>query len=102
MGGCITASLLTSLGRGDWIRFSEAEYCRAIWRLAADLPALRALKPKLRQEVLNSALCDGAQLTRGLEQAWCGMVRRWNQEQQASRAFATESDAISNQKIIAD
>jgi predicted O-linked N-acetylglucosamine transferase (SPINDLY family) len=102
MGGCITASLLTSLGRGDWIRFSEAEYCRAIWRLAADLPALRALKPKLRQEVLNSALCDGAQLTRGLEQAWCGMVGRWNQEQQASRAFVKESDAISKQKIIAD
>jgi predicted O-linked N-acetylglucosamine transferase (SPINDLY family) len=42
--------------------------------LCADLPALRAGKAALRQEVLASALFDGPDLCRALEQALAAMA----------------------------
>jgi len=42
--------------------------------LCADLPALRAGKQSLREEVLASPLFDGADLCRALEQAFQAMA----------------------------
>lgn len=74
MGGCLTATMLDALGRGEWITFDRREHCERIWQLARDRQALRALRQELRRQVHASSLCDGADLCRALEQAWRGMI----------------------------
>ena len=68
------ASILTSLGRPDWIARSPEEYIAIAQRLAADPQALAAIRSGLRTELQASPLMDNAGFTRELEdlyrQAW--------------------------------
>lgn len=68
------ASILTSLGRPDWIARSPEEYIAIAQRLAADPQALAAIRSGLRAELQASPLMDNAGFTRELEdlyrQAW--------------------------------
>lgn len=68
------ASILTSLGRPDWIARSPEEYIAIAQRLAADPQALAAIRSGLRAELRASPLMDNAGFTRELEdlyrQAW--------------------------------
>jgi protein O-GlcNAc transferase len=48
--------LLTYLGRTEWLAESHADYVRIARELAADVPALNALRLGLRQEVESSAI----------------------------------------------
>lgn len=72
------ASILTSLGRPEWIARSPEEYIAIAQRLAADPQALAAIRSGLRDELRASPLMDNAGFTRELEalyrQAWDG---RW-------------------------
>ena len=68
------ASILTSLGRPDWIARSPEEYIAIAQRLGADPQALAAIRSGLRAELQASPLMDNAGFTRELEalylQAW--------------------------------
>ncbi|MFZ4805462.1 MAG: tetratricopeptide repeat protein [Synechococcus lacustris] len=73
------ASILTSLGRPDWIARSPQEYIAIAQRLASDPQALATIRSGLRAELQASPLMDNAGFTRELEdlyrQAWeqrCG------------------------------
>lgn len=68
------ASILTSLGRPDWIARSPEQYIAIAQRLAADPQALATIRSGLRAELRASPLMDNAGFTRELEalyrQAW--------------------------------
>ncbi|MBW0173034.1 MAG: tetratricopeptide repeat protein [Vulcanococcus sp.] len=68
------ASILTSLGRPEWIARSPEEYIAIAQRLAADPQQLAAIRSGLRAELQASPLMDCAGFTRELEdlyrQAW--------------------------------
>ena len=68
------ASILTTLGRPEWIARTPAEYIAIGQRLAADPHHLATIRSGLRAELRASPLMDGADFTRDLEelyrQAW--------------------------------
>lgn len=68
------ASILTSLGRPEWIARSPQEYIAIAQRLAADPQALATIRSGLRAALQASPLMDNAGFTRELEdlyrQAW--------------------------------
>ena len=68
------ASILTSLGRPEWIARSPEEYIAIAQRLAADPQGLAAIRSGLRAELQASPLMDNAGFTQELEalyrQAW--------------------------------
>jgi predicted O-linked N-acetylglucosamine transferase (SPINDLY family) len=70
----MSAAILKGLGRPEWIAESPQQFAAIVAVLCADLPALRAGKAALRQEVLASALFDGPDLCRALEQALAAMA----------------------------
>jgi predicted O-linked N-acetylglucosamine transferase (SPINDLY family) len=74
MGARLTATMLKALGRPEWIADSRASYVAILRELAADRPALAALKPRLRAEVLASELCDQHGLARDLGAAFRQMA----------------------------
>lgn len=63
------ASLLTALGRPEWIADTEEQFIAAARALAANASALAELRPQLRAEFLASPICDGATFTRHFEAA---------------------------------
>jgi predicted O-linked N-acetylglucosamine transferase (SPINDLY family) len=77
-GGCtsarMSAAILRGLGRPEWIAESPQQFGAIVAGLCADLPALRAGKQALREEVLASSLFDGADLCRALESAFEAMA----------------------------
>ena len=68
------ASILTSLGRPEWIARSPEEYIAIAQRLASDPQQLATIRSGLRAELQASPLMDNAGFTRELEdlyrQAW--------------------------------
>ena len=68
------ASILTSLGRPEWIARSPEQYIAIAQRLATDPQALATIRSGLRAELQTSPLMDNAGFTRELEalyrQAW--------------------------------
>ena len=68
------ASILTSLGRPDWIARSPEQYIAIAQRLASDPQALATIRSGQRAELQASPLMDNAGFTRELEalylQAW--------------------------------
>jgi protein O-GlcNAc transferase len=73
MGGAI----LEGLGHPEWIARSEEEYIEKAAALAADLPALAALRARLRTEMEGSPLMDEAGFARKVEQVYREMWIRW-------------------------
>ncbi len=68
------ASILTSLGRSEWIACSSEQYITIAQGLASDPQQLATIRSGLRAELKASPLMDGAGFTRELEglfqQAW--------------------------------
>jgi predicted O-linked N-acetylglucosamine transferase (SPINDLY family) len=63
----VSASLLTHLGRPEWIAHSEDQYVEKCAALAADLPQLAGLRAGQRELMRLSPLCDAARFTTQLE-----------------------------------
>nr|HZY67913.1 glycosyltransferase [Devosia sp.] len=70
-------SILGNAGLTDWVAADEDDYVERGARLAADLPALTALRASLRERMLASPLFDAPRFARNLEQALRGMWREW-------------------------
>ncbi len=73
----IGSSLLQRAGLGRLVARTPEDYVRIAADLAADLPALHALRSDLRRTVAASPLVDAVRHTRDLEAAYREMWRRW-------------------------
>ena len=72
----VSASLLTHLGRPEWIAHSEDEYIEQCAGLAADLPRLAEIRAGQRERMRLSPLCDAARFTAHLETAYREMWQK--------------------------
>lgn len=68
--GRIGASILTGLGRTEWIACSEEEYAQKAIMLAHDIPGLRVMRANLRQQIQASPLMDEGGFARSVEKAY--------------------------------
>lgn len=75
--GTLGASVLTGLGRTEWIAHSEDEYVDKLVALASDLPALATIRSGLRPEMQASALMDEPGFARDVEDAYFAMFQKW-------------------------
>jgi predicted O-linked N-acetylglucosamine transferase (SPINDLY family) len=72
----VSASLLTHLGRQEWIAHSEDDYIEKCAELAADLPRLAELRAGQRERMRCSPVCDAVRFTAQLEDAFREMWRQ--------------------------
>jgi predicted O-linked N-acetylglucosamine transferase (SPINDLY family) len=72
--GRVGASILTHLGRPEWIANDPDGYVAAVTRLAADLPRLADERARLRDTLRTSVLCDGVSFARKLERVFARLV----------------------------
>ena len=75
----VSASLLSNLGRPEWIAHSESEYIERSIGLAVGLPQLAEARATQRERMRQSPLCDAARFVVGLEDAYREMWRQWCQ-----------------------
>lgn len=75
--GTLGASILTALGRPEWIAHSEDEYVDKLVALTSDVPALADLRAGLRQEMQASPLMDEPGFARDVEDAYFAMFQKW-------------------------
>jgi len=73
----IGLSILSNAGLPELAAPNYDDYVRAAAGLAADLPALRALRATLRDRLQQSVLMDAARFARNVEAAYRVMWRRW-------------------------
>ena len=73
----VTASLLTHLGRPEWIANSEDECLALGTSLAANSVHLAAERSAQRERMRTSPLCDAEGFTLGLESAYRAAWRDW-------------------------
>jgi predicted O-linked N-acetylglucosamine transferase (SPINDLY family) len=88
--GRMVASVLRHAGLGGWVARTPDEYRRVAAALAADEAGRAEMRAGLRGRLLASPLCDGAAFTRGLEDAYRALWRRWCAGQGPGPAAATE------------
>ena len=70
-------SLLTAVGMPELAVTTQEQYAAQAQRLASDLPALAALRARLRHRLVNSPLCDAKGFASKLEDAYRGLWRQW-------------------------
>ena len=70
-------SQLTNLGLPEFVAHAENEYVAIATELAGDLPRLAELRETLRPRMEASVLMDAVRFTRGIENAYRKMWRRW-------------------------
>jgi predicted O-linked N-acetylglucosamine transferase (SPINDLY family) len=75
--GRMSHSIMAALNLEEWVADNTDDYVALACRLAAELPGQPQLRGELRARVENSAFCDGASFTRGLEEAYRGMWHNW-------------------------
>lgn len=73
--GRTTSSVLTAMGRGEWIAKSKEEYIEKAVALAADIPQLVKVRKTLRDEFLNSPAVKG--YVQEVEKAYKSMWHEW-------------------------
>ncbi|MDO8651594.1 MAG: tetratricopeptide repeat protein [Undibacterium sp.] len=79
--GRIGASVLTGLGREEWISYSEEEYAQKALMLAHDIDGLRKLRKNLRQEMETSPVMNEPAFARSVEKAYREMWKTYCEEQ---------------------
>jgi predicted O-linked N-acetylglucosamine transferase (SPINDLY family) len=70
-------SQLTNLGVPEFVAHAENDYVAIATELAGDLPRLAELRETLRPRMEASVLMDAVRFTRGIENAYREMWRRW-------------------------
>lgn len=73
----VSAAILHRVGLGDWVAKSVDEYAAIAVSMAAKLPALAALRGRLRVQVATSHVCAGAVVMREIEVALRNAWRAW-------------------------
>ena len=75
--GKIGTSILTALGREEWIAYSEQEYVNKVVALATDTEKLTTIRSSLRKEMEASPIMDHKGFVRELEQTYQSMWEKW-------------------------
>lgn len=75
--GRVGSLILNGLGRQEWCADSEEEYLDKLVALAADIDKLAAIRQGLREEMRVSALCDGPDFARRMEQTYQQMWQHY-------------------------
>jgi predicted O-linked N-acetylglucosamine transferase (SPINDLY family) len=75
--GKIGASILTALGREEWIAYSEQEYIDKAVALATDTKKLASIRSSLREEMKRSPIMDHKGFVRELERTYQSMWDKW-------------------------
>lgn len=84
----VSGSLLTAVGRGDWVAETPDDYVRIATALAADPAKLAAIRSGLRDEVRQSPLGDHAGQAARFGSALRGCWQAWCESRTAGRAVA--------------
>jgi predicted O-linked N-acetylglucosamine transferase (SPINDLY family) len=80
------ASILSHLGRPEWVARSEEEYVQIAVNLASDKTRLREIHRILPQQMQQSVLTDSYGYTRNLERLLRRIWRQWCTKQAGERA----------------
>lgn len=72
-----SASLLTNLGKTEWVAESPRQYAETALRLAADPAGLGRLRRGLRAQMAASPVCDARAFTLELESAYRKIWQAW-------------------------
>ncbi len=81
----VTGSLLHQVGLGDLATNNVENYVNKAVELANDLDRLESIRVDLRENMINSPLCDQQQHTRNVEQAYRQMWSIWCEEEPKRR-----------------
>lgn len=73
----VAGSLLQAVGLDQLVADTHRTYINAAQNLAENIDELRELRKTLRQRVIDSPICDGAQYAWNVEIAYREMWRRW-------------------------
>ena len=76
MAARMSASIVSGLGKHEWICDTDAEFAATLAQLSSAVSALRAGKQSLQAEVLASQLFDGKDLSNHLEAAFRQMIAK--------------------------
>ncbi len=77
IGGRMGASVLSSLGRPEWIAKTAYEYAAIVCALARNVELRKHLRATQRTQMAASDLCDARGLTRAVQEAFVAMYERW-------------------------
>jgi len=79
VGSRLSASILKGLGKSQWIASDPDQYCRIINMLliSDDSPLKLESRLKLRQDFLNSELCDGKSMAESVSTALKDVFTKW-------------------------
>lgn len=74
----VGVSLLTTIGidRKKWVAIDQNEYVDKAVRAASNVLALSKLRQHLRQQMVDSPLCDAETFVSGLETCYCQLWKR--------------------------
>ncbi|PXX42461.1 tetratricopeptide repeat protein [Undibacterium pigrum] len=75
--GRLGSTVLSGLGRPEWIARTEEEYVDKVVALASNLPELSAIRAGLRMQMKNSPLMDEAGFCHKVENAYREMWKIW-------------------------
>lgn len=82
--GTLGSSMLTQIGRTEWIAETVEDYLRIACDLASDLSSLPDLRSRVREEMRSSSAMDGAAFARDFEAACRDMWIKWCSEEEAA------------------
>ncbi len=85
-------SVLTNVALSELAADSPDRYVKAAAALARDLPRLAQLRSGMRARLLRSPLTDAVKFTRGLEEAYRQMWRKWCDSAEAGPSGAEVAD----------
>jgi predicted O-linked N-acetylglucosamine transferase (SPINDLY family) len=71
-----SASVVTSIGRSEWIARSDADYLNQVISLANDIPQLCRHRRQLREQ-MQKTVFDGKRFTRDLERVYGELWNHW-------------------------
>lgn len=77
IGGRMGASVLSSLGRPEWIAKTPDEYAAIVCSLARNVELRKHLRATQRTQMAASDLCDARGLSRCVQEAFVSMYERW-------------------------
>eukprot|EP00299_Pterocystis_sp_00344_P013793 c6793_g1_i1.p1 GENE.c6793_g1_i1~~c6793_g1_i1.p1 ORF type:complete len:624 (+),score=148.63 c6793_g1_i1:35-1873(+) len=70
---CVGKTLLHAIGHAEWVCATEQEYIRVAVELGSNFTKIQKIRNTLRQEVLESQLCDGLGMARCADETFRAM-----------------------------
>ncbi|MBC7502345.1 MAG: tetratricopeptide repeat protein, partial [Herminiimonas sp.] len=98
--GRLGASILSCIGRPEWIARDCDEYIERAVALAEDIPALEKIRASLRAEMQASPLLDRPGFVRDMENAYRAMWQTWCDSAPQNPTGGNQVDGESDQSTL--